>query len=72
MYHTLGLKNVFRQAWWYMPLTLAFWRQRQADICEFEASLFYRSSSGQPGLHRETLSQKEKNKKTTHILQLFF
>jgi hypothetical protein len=32
-------------------------------ISEFEASLVYRMSSGQPGLHRETLSQKKKKKK---------
>jgi hypothetical protein len=28
------------------------------DLCEFEASLVYRVSSGQPALHRETLSGK--------------
>jgi len=33
--------------------------QKQADLCEFEAYLVYRSL-GQPWLHRETLSQKQK------------
>ena len=28
-----------------MPLISAFRRQRQADLCEFEASLVYRASS---------------------------
>jgi hypothetical protein len=32
---------------------------------EFEASLVYRVSSGPPGLHRETLSQKTKTKQKT-------
>jgi hypothetical protein len=41
------------------------------DLCEFEVSLVYKASPGQPGLHRETLSQnktkknKNKNKKPT-------
>jgi hypothetical protein len=32
-------------------------------ISEFEVNLIYRVSSGQPGLHRETLSRKTKKKK---------
>jgi hypothetical protein len=47
--------------WWQMVLVPALGRQRQMDVCEFDASLFYRVSL-QPGLHRETLSQKPKNK----------
>jgi hypothetical protein len=31
-------------------------RQRQADLCEFKAVLIYKVP-GQPGQHRETLSQ---------------
>jgi hypothetical protein len=27
------------------------------ELCKFEANLGYKVSSGQPGLHRETLSQ---------------
>jgi hypothetical protein len=30
------------------------------EISKFKASLVYRASSGQPGLHRETLSQRKK------------
>jgi hypothetical protein len=36
----------------------------QWDLCEFEASLVYKASSGQTGLHKETLSQPtNKNKR---------
>jgi len=31
--------------WWHMTLVPAFRRQRQMDLCEFGASLFYRASS---------------------------
>jgi hypothetical protein len=44
-----------------MSLMPALGSQRQADLCEFENSLAYRVS-GQPGLHRETLSRKTRNK----------
>jgi hypothetical protein len=51
------------QVWWCTPLNPALRRQRQADLCEFEASLVYKSSSGQSELlHRKTLSQKTNNK----------
>jgi hypothetical protein len=42
-------------------------RKRQREVCEFETSLVYRVvNPGQPGLYRETLSQKDKqtNKQT--------
>ena len=35
------------QSWWCMSLISALRRQRQADLCEFEASLVYRVSLGQ-------------------------
>lgn len=31
--------------WWHMPLSPALEMQRQVDLCKFEASLVYRSSS---------------------------
>ena len=55
-----------------MPLIPGFGRQRQADLCEFEASLSTGIVPGQPGLHRETLSQKNRNrnktKKKSHVI----
>jgi hypothetical protein len=38
-------------------------RGRGRRVSEFEASLVYRVSPGQPGLHRENLSRKTKKKK---------
>jgi hypothetical protein len=47
-----------------VPLIPALGRQRQADLCEFKASLVYKLNPEQPELlHRETLSQNIKNKK---------
>jgi hypothetical protein len=34
-------------AWWPTPLIPAFRRQRQADLCEFKASLVYKENPGQ-------------------------
>ena len=45
--------------------------QRQADLCEFEEPAWSTEKvPGQPGLHRETLSQKNKNKK--HLVSNVF
>jgi hypothetical protein len=43
------------------------------DFCDFEASLVYRIP-GQPGLHRETPSQRKTNKQTKNTIckNLFF
>jgi len=42
-------------------------REAEAGISEFQASLVYRASSCQPGLHTETLSQKRnKRRKEGH------
>lgn len=40
----------------HIPLILALGRERQVDLCVFEGTLVYRVISGQPELHRETLS----------------
>jgi hypothetical protein len=32
-------------AWWHMPLVLALRRQKQMDLCEFQAILVYKGSS---------------------------
>ena len=53
-------KNLARQ-WWHTPLISALGRQREEDLCEFEASLVYKASFRVARLlHRETLSQKIK------------
>ena len=36
------------RAWWRMPLIPALGRQRQVNLCEFEASLVYRESFRTP------------------------
>jgi hypothetical protein len=41
-------------------------------ISEFKASLVYRVSSGQPELHRETLSRKKKKKQKTKNKKILF
>ena len=46
--------------WWHMLLIPAFRKQRQEDLLKFEDSLvFYTGVLGPPGLHRETVFQKE-------------
>ena len=37
------------QAWWCTPLNPALGKQRQAELCEFKASLVYRASSRTAG-----------------------
>jgi hypothetical protein len=50
--------------WWYTPLFLACGRQRQGDLCEFEASLVHRVSSRTArAMQRNSASRKEKKRK---------
>lgn len=52
--------------WWCMPLLPVLGRQNQMGLCEFKASLLYRSSPGQPGLvtmRKPCLKAKEKKTK---------
>jgi hypothetical protein len=37
------------QLWWCIPLILALGRQRQVNLCEFEASLVYREFQDSQG-----------------------
>ena len=47
---------------WHISLRPVLGRQRQADLWDFKASLFYKESSKTPELlHRKTLSQINKN-----------
>jgi hypothetical protein len=61
-----------------LHLIPVFGRQRQGDLCEFEASLVYKASLEQPGLvHTEKCcvekqnktKQKRKRKKKTSAMQ---
>jgi hypothetical protein len=58
-----------------MPLLPALRRQRQADLCEFKASLVYKVSPGQPELvilrnPVSTKQNKNDNKKQTTTTKL--
>ena len=58
---------VFAGQWRHTPLILALRRQRQANLCELEASLVYRVSSRtvRVVIQRNTLPLKKKRKQTT-------
>jgi hypothetical protein len=55
------IEHCFR--WWHVPLIPALGKQKQAELCEFKASLVYRMRSRTAKEHREILTQrKEKTK----------
>jgi hypothetical protein len=62
--------------WWHMPLIPALRRQRQVDLCDFETSLVYKSSSRtvrvvtQRNPVSETISTIINNKKLLTIVGL--
>jgi hypothetical protein len=50
------LKPGVSTLWWRTPLIPGLERQRQGDLCEFEASMVYRTSSKKAkATHTETL-----------------
>ena len=52
-----------KRGWkWRTPLFPALRRQKPVDLYEFNASLIYRVSSTEPGLHRETHLPSQKNR----------
>ena len=56
-------KKKYSRQWWRTPLILALGRQRQVDLCEFEASLVYRvSSSMVKAEYKKTVFKKKKEK----------
>ena len=50
--------------WWHTPLIPALGRPRQADLCEFEASLVYRVSSRTARDTQRNPVSKNQNKET--------
>jgi hypothetical protein len=55
-----------------MPLIPALRRQRQADLCEFEASLVYRSSSTTAKATQRNPVSKEPCNKTNDRKKIFY
>jgi hypothetical protein len=58
---------MFSQAKWQIPV---LGRQKQADLCELEASLVYKVGPGQPGLYRErnpVLENRNKQNKKSYF-----
>ena len=64
------LRMMLAGQWWHTPLIPALGRQRQEDLCEFEANLVCESRfQDRLQSYRETLSRKTKkqtNKQTKH------
>jgi hypothetical protein len=56
-------------AWCCASLISVLGRQKQADLCEFKASLVFTNQiAGQPGLlHRETLISKSQNQNLENV-----
>lgn len=51
--------------WWCMPLIPVFRKKRLVDICEFEASLVYKSEFQDNQEYTEKLCLEKQNKQTT-------
>jgi hypothetical protein len=58
--------------WWCMPLIPALGRQRQADFFVRGQPDLQSWVPGQPGLHRETLSQKNQNNKRIYMWNVVY
>ena len=61
LFGTWTIERQLRWPWWCTPLIPALRRQRQVDLCEFEASLVYRARS-RAVTQRNPVSKKKKNR----------
>jgi hypothetical protein len=58
--------------WWCMPLIPAHGRQRQANLCEFQASLVCRARSSTASVtHRNSASKKKRERKERESTNCF-
>ena len=57
-----------------MPLIPALWRQRQVDLCEFEASLVYRASSrtNSKATEKPRVEKIKRKKKKVGVMHVFW
>ena len=62
--HSLKSRKGEPRQWRRTPLVPALGRQRQVDLCQFEASLIYRGSSRTARATQRNLVSKNKNNKT--------
>jgi hypothetical protein len=60
--HNVNLYKRWGWGWWLMSLTPALRRQRQEDLCDFEASLVYRASSRTAQRNSVSKTNKQTNK----------
>jgi hypothetical protein len=64
----LSKESLSKPAWWCTPLILVLRRQRRADLCEFKASLVYKSSSRRArATRRNPISKNKKTNKNKKI-----
>jgi hypothetical protein len=63
LYKPLGNDN-------WTPLSSAFGRQRQEDLCEFEATLVYRGSFRTSRATQRSLKNKQTNKQPLQVTQV--
>ena len=66
------LKLYHNYVWWHMSLILAFWKQRQTDLCEFKASLQDKSQASEGYIVRPNLKTKQKTNLYHYVVNSVF